>query len=73
MKVVYDPATQIITMTGRSWHDSLPVARLGPQLAFYRRMAAHKAGKYAHVYAPTVTALEAVQSEISAQGGQNGG
>ena len=57
-----------ILLEGDAYRTRFPTADLATWIAFYREMSGRMRGRYAHHYAPTLEALEAVEAEISADG-----
>ncbi|EAU45096.1 hypothetical protein [Salipiger bermudensis] len=57
-----------ILLEGEAYRSRFPIGDLGAWIDFYREMSGRMRGRYAHHYAPTLEALEAVEAEISADG-----
>ena len=61
LRATVSPNGQNITIRGRTWSETIPVAQLPQRIAFYEGLRDRKNGAYAETYAPTVTALRKAQ------------
>lgn len=57
-----------LRLKGEVWEEVFPAADLPARVAFYRKMAAHKGGRYAAFYEPTIKALEGAWRRLEAMG-----
>lgn len=55
-----------LRLKGEVWEEVFPAADLPARVEFYRKMAAHKGGRYAAFYTPTLKALEGAWRRMQA-------